>query len=49
MMLQWRKSVSLEATLKLLEDIQQVASAPAKIDKALAHKVTTEPYPEQNT
>eukprot|EP00775_Hariotina_reticulata_P001681 gene1681-2025_t len=36
---QWRKSVSLEASLKLLDDIQQVTSAPAKIDKALAHKV----------
>ena len=37
--LQWRKSNTLEATLKLLDDIQQVVDTPGKIDEALAVKV----------
>jgi hypothetical protein len=38
--LQWRKSNTLEATLKLLDDIQQVVDTPGKIDEALAVKVS---------
>jgi hypothetical protein len=37
--LQWRKSLALESSLKLLDSIQLVAAAPEAIDNALAAKV----------
>lgn len=36
---QWRRSVSLAASLQLLQDIHTVAEAPGRIDAALATKV----------
>eukprot|EP00878_Enallax_costatus_P035229 GHUV01039237.1.p1 GENE.GHUV01039237.1~~GHUV01039237.1.p1 ORF type:complete len:191 (+),score=32.53 GHUV01039237.1:1293-1865(+) len=35
---QWRRSLTLEASLKLLDDIQLVADAPGRIETALAAK-----------
>jgi hypothetical protein len=39
--LQWRKTLALECSLGLLDDIQLVADAPGRIDEALAAKVRT--------
>eukprot|EP00882_Tetradesmus_deserticola_P017949 GHRQ01019260.1.p1 GENE.GHRQ01019260.1~~GHRQ01019260.1.p1 ORF type:complete len:174 (+),score=32.24 GHRQ01019260.1:247-768(+) len=36
---QWRKTLALESSLNLLDDIQLVADAPGRIDEALAAKV----------
>ncbi|KAF6259795.1 hypothetical protein COO60DRAFT_1625953 [Scenedesmus sp. NREL 46B-D3] len=36
---QWRKTLTLECSLDLLDDIQMVADAPGRIDEALAAKV----------
>jgi hypothetical protein len=36
--LQWRKTLALECSLGLLDDIQLVADAPGRIDEALAAK-----------
>jgi hypothetical protein len=39
--LQWRKTLALECSLDLLDDIQLVADAPGRIDDALTAKVMT--------
>jgi hypothetical protein len=36
---QWRKSLALESSLKLLDSIQLVVAAPEAIDTALAARV----------
>jgi hypothetical protein len=36
---QWRKTLALECSLDLLDDIQLVADAPGRIDEALTAKV----------
>lgn len=37
--MQWRKTVSLECSLQLLDDIQLVSDAPGRITQGLAEKV----------